>query len=281
MDYKAKKSLGQNFLKSKLIAKKIVSAGKLQKGDTVLEIGPGKGMLTEYLLETGEKVVAVEKDDLLIGLLSERFAKELKSGQFGLIHKDILEFDPTIYNLQHNNYSIIANIPYYITGALFKKFLESDYQPKSMVLLVQKEVAQRIVGHNPTSPRLRGARESILSISVKAYGTPKIALKVQSRFFSPQPKVDSAVLTIENISKTLFTDTLTGAKHLGISEKWFFEVVKAGFAHKRKVLIKNLEKVAKKEQLKEIFQQLGISEKSRPENIHTDQWISLSKLLAR
>lgn len=279
--HKPKKSLGQNFLKSKLIAKKIVSAGKLQKGDTVLEIGPGKGMLTEYLLETGAKVVAVEKDDLLIELLSERFEKEIKSGQFTLINGDILDFNPSDYQLTTNNYKLIANIPYYITGILFKKFLESDYQPKSMVLLVQKEVAQRIVGNNPTSPRLRGARESILSISVKAYGTPKIALKVQSRFFSPQPKVDSAVLTVENISKNLFTDTITDAKRLEINEKWFFEVVKAGFAHKRKVLIKNLEKIAKKEQLKEIFQKLNINEKERAENIHIDQWISITKLLAR
>lgn len=271
--HKPKKSLGQNFLKSKLIAKKIVSAGKLQKGDTVLEIGPGKGMLTEYLLETGAKVVAVEKDDLLIELLSERFEKEIKSGQFTLINGDILDFNPSDYQLTTNNYKLITNIPYYITGILFKKFLESDYQPKSMVLLVQKEVAQRIVA--------RDLRESILSISVKAYGTPKIALKVQSRFFSPQPKVDSAVLTVENISKNLFTDTSTDAKRLEINEKWFFEVMKAGFAHKRKVLIKNLEKIAKKEQLKEIFQKLNINKKERAENIHIDQWISITKLLAR
>ncbi len=279
--HKPKKSLGQNFLKSKAIAKKIVAAGKLQKGDTVLEIGPGKGMLTEYLLETGATVIAVEKDDLLIGLLSERFTKELKTGQFTLIHKDILEFDPIDYGLGTIDYSIIANIPYYITGALFKKFLESNCQPKTMIFLVQKEVAERIVA--------RDSKESILSISVKAYGTPKIALKVQSRFFSPEPKVDSAVLTVENISKKLFTATSPDAKRLEIDEKWFFEVVKAGFAHKRKVAIKNLLNLASLDKgrlegldlLKEIFQKLNISEKARPENIPTEQWIALAGLLGK
>ncbi|MFA5934005.1 MAG: 16S rRNA (adenine(1518)-N(6)/adenine(1519)-N(6))-dimethyltransferase RsmA [Candidatus Paceibacterota bacterium] len=267
MQHRAKKSLGQNFLKSKSALSAMVSAGDINAGDIVLEIGPGKGALTERMLLFAGKVIAIEKDDVLIPLLKEKFAKEIKSGKLDLIHRDALEFDPEVLKFYEHSYKLIANIPYYITGAIFKKFLEeTTHQPETIVLLVQKEVSDRIVA--------RDGKESILSISVKAYGTPKYIKKIPARDFSPAPKVDSAIIAIENISKKNFKD---------ISEKRFFEILKTGFAHKRKVLIKNLEVLFEREKLTEVFTKespLGISEKSRAEELSIESWLSLVKELS-
>lgn len=268
-----KKSLGQNFLKSEKALGDIVRAGGLSAGDTVLEIGPGKGALTEKILETGAKVIAVEKDSELIPVLSEKFAQYIKSSSLVLVQEDILEFDPLSYKparttdrsgrLKPGSYKLIGNIPYYITGAIIRKFLESDYQPSSMTLLVQKEVAERIVA--------RDGKESILSISVKAFGEPKIIAKVPKRYFTPEPKVDSAVIHISDISN----------KKLGnIETKNFFRVVKAGFAHKRKVLAGNLADLSiSKEQILAIFHKLGIDAKARAEDLSLSEWISIVETL--
>ncbi len=193
---RAKKSLGQNFLKSEKALGDIVRAGGLSLGDVVLEIGPGKGALTEKILETGAKVIAVEKDQELIPVLEEKFAEYVTKGSLVLVHEDVLEFNPLSYKLKAGSFKLIGNIPYYITGAIIRKFLESDPQPTSMTLLVQKEVAERIVA--------RDGKESILSISVKAYGTPHYIDKVPKRYFTPEPKVDSAIIHIDNISKDRF-----------------------------------------------------------------------------
>ena len=180
--HKAKKSLGQNFLKSEIALKKIIEAGEIQKGDVILEIGPGKGALTKQLLAYSCQLIAVEKDRDLYELLKDKFQKEISSGQLELINADILKFQ--ISNFQFPKYKIIANIPYNITGAILKKFLTAENQPECMVLMVQHEVATRILA--------RDGKESILSISVKAYGEPKMIMKVNKRYFSPAPKVDSA-----------------------------------------------------------------------------------------
>lgn len=242
---KAKKSLGQNFLKSVLALNKIVEAGKISKDDIVLEIGPGKGALTSKLLATGCQLIAVEKDKNLCEVLKDKFKKEVSSGQLKLVNKDILDFNIESYKLKDISYKIIANIPYNITGAILKKFLQGNLsiplkarnQPSLMVLMVQNEVAKRIVA--------RDGKESILSISVKAYGEPKIIMKVSARYFSPAPKVDSAIIAIKNISRKLFQETsklvdLAGRQVL--DEEKFWEIVRAGFAHKRKKLSSNLKK---------------------------------------
>ena len=263
MIHKAKKSLGQNFLKSKGALLAMCNAGDLFKNDIVLEIGPGKGALTEYLLKSVNKVIAIEKDPSLCDILSEKFQDEITSGHLVLVKGDILEFDPTVYDFKSGEYKIIANIPYNITGAIFKKFLTEDIQPQTMVLLVQKEVAERIVA--------RDNKESILSISVKAYGTPRYITKVSKKFFSPAPKVDSAIIQITNISKTNFRDQK--------DEDWFFQIVKAGFAHKRKVLIRNLDAVVEKSKIKEFFEKNQVSEKVRAEDLKIEDWMKLAKSL--
>src|SRR3989344_4946801 len=214
---RAKKTLGQNFLKSQPALRKIIEAGEIKKDDVILEIGPGKGKLTEKLLEkkiypavAGQGlVIAVEKDRELFEILKIKFAKEIENHSLVLIHDDILNFQPSAYDLVPMAYKIIANIPYNITGAILKKFLTAEHQPTSMVLMVQHEVAKRILGREGKAKPLKikpsgvarsaksGFRESLLSISVKAYGEPKMVMKVPARYFSPSPKVDSAVISIK------------------------------------------------------------------------------------
>ncbi|MDO8620310.1 MAG: 16S rRNA (adenine(1518)-N(6)/adenine(1519)-N(6))-dimethyltransferase RsmA [bacterium] len=252
-----KKSLGQHFLRDGSALRKIAEAGHLSPEDTVLEVGPGEGALTELLLARAGKVIAVEKDDRLIPILQQKFASEIALGKLSLIHADILDVSPSAYGLEPRAYSVVANIPYYITGALIRKFLESEHQPSAMVLLVQKEVARRIVAHD--------SKESILSISVKAYGTPRYLDTVKAGAFSPPPKVDSAIIAIEGISKKFFEE---------IDEKRFFELLKKGFAHPRKLLSSNLGVPA------ENLLACGIAEKARPENLSIDDWKNLSSFLA-
>lgn len=263
--HRAKKSLGQNFLKSKSALDAMCKSSDLFKSDVVLEIGPGKGALTEYLLRSVDKVIAIEKDHNLCEILSEKFKNEITNGHLVLVKGDVLEFDPNIFNLRKGEYKIIANIPYNITGAIIKKFLTMEDHPESMTLLVQKEVAERIVA--------RDSKESILSISVKAYGTPKYVTKVGKKFFSPAPKVDSAIITIKNISKNNFLNLK--------EEERFFEIVKAGFAHKRKVVIKNLEDVLPKIKLQNYFEKTTQNPKSRAEDFGLEEWLDITRKLNR
>jgi 16S rRNA (adenine1518-N6/adenine1519-N6)-dimethyltransferase len=157
-------------------------------------------------------------------------------------------------------YKIVANIPYYITGQFFKHYLTNTKQPESIVVMVQKEVANRIVA--------RDNKESLLSLSVKCYGAPRSIMTVQKKYFSPVPKVDSAIIAVENISRNFFND---------ISEDNFFNIIKAGFAHKRKVLISNLETIAPREKLQSVFKKLNISEKIRAEDLMLADWKNIAR----
>ena len=282
----AKKSMGQNFLKSKEALLKMCEASGLNDKDTVVEIGPGKGALTEKLLEKASQVIAVEKDRDLMTILEEKFESEIKKGKLILLNEDILNFKfpppltkgragegflindlPSVPSLVRrggiNTYKIVANIPYNITGLIIRKFLSENPKPISMTLLVQKEVAERIVA--------RDGKESILSLSVKAYGTPKYIMKVHKRFFSPTPKVDSAVIHIGDISNKFFKNKN--------EEDSFFQLIKVGFAHKRKMLRKNLEEIEKNlTKIDEIFEKLDINPKARAEDIKFEKWIEISNL---
>ncbi len=269
----AKKSLGQNFLNSKKALQDIISAAQLTPQDVVLEVGPGKGVLTELLLLNSKKVVAVEKDDRLIPFLEEKFAKEIASGNFVLVHDDVLNFDPKKSGLEAGKYKLVANIPYYITGIFLKKFLEVSVQPSDMVIMVQKEVAKRIVASDE--------KESILSISVKAYGMPKIISIVKAGSFVPAPNVDSAVLAIYAISKDFFG---------GIKDEDFFELLKTGFAGKRKTLKNNLKNFLEKKNIIpkdpetffiDLFQKVGIEKNIRAEDLSLEQWKKIYQALTQ
>ncbi len=254
----AKKSLGQNFLMHAATARRIADSAKLSKTDTVLEIGPGTGMLTKALLERAGKVYAVEADHELIAPLQETFEAEISEGRLVLIESDVRSFDPSTIP---EPYALVANIPYYITGEIFRQFLTAAHQPKSMTLLVQREVAIRIA---------REKKESLLSLSVKVYGKPAYMFTVPRGAFLPAPKVDSAVISITDINREAFTKG---------QEQRFFEVIRAGFAHKRKQLAKNLESVAESEKISAAFSAISLPEKIRSEEVPLAQWLALSSLL--
>ena len=268
---KPKKSLGQHFLHSPSALKKIVDAAKIAPDETVLEIGPGTGILTAALLATGAKVVAIEKDERAYEVLTQKFAQEIAEGRLSLIIGDILENEiEQKDNLKIKNgvYALVANIPYYITGAILEKFLEHEPRPNRMVLLVQKEVAERIVA--------RDKKESVLSISVKAFGSPKMVAVVPRGAFVPAPTVDSAILMVDGISGSRF-DSTANISH-------FFKVVRAGFAHKRKYACKNLETSGVLEKpdksdgksIENVWSDLKISEKIRAEDMSVEQWVEIS-----
>ncbi|HUY05456.1 MAG TPA: 16S rRNA (adenine(1518)-N(6)/adenine(1519)-N(6))-dimethyltransferase RsmA [Candidatus Paceibacterota bacterium] len=244
---RAKKSLGQNFLMHARIAERIALAAELARDAVVFEIGPGTGMLTRELLKLAQRVIALEADQELFERLQTDFADEIRAGRLELLGGDIRTFD--IGSLPRG-YALVANIPYYLTGEIFRMFLTTPNQPSAMTLLVQKEVAERIA---------RAKKESILSLSVKAYGTPKYEFTVPRGAFSPAPKVDSAVLTIRGISRKHFP---TRAE-----EERFFELVHAGFAHKRKFVRKNLAEAS--------LPQGDIPEKARAEDLPLAAWLSL------
>ena len=254
----AKKSLGQNFLHAPNVISAMVHTASISLGDTVLEVGPGKGALTIKLLEAGAKVIAVEKDDRAIPFLNEKFAENVKKGDLKIIHGDILELNPLDLGLTHHGYTIVANLPYYISGEFMRKFLETHTQPRKMVIMLQKELAKRIVD----------TKGSIISIAVKAYGEPKYITPVSRKLFRPIPNVDSAVVSIDNISKKFFD--------LGkIDEKTFFDILKTGFAHKRKVLIKNLEEKMPVDELKKLWEKEKWSLTMRAEELALDDWKKL------
>lgn len=255
--FRKKKSLGQNFLRSSSVVKKLVVVANIEVGDIVLEVGPGKGILTRSLLDAGAHVIAVEKDNRLIPELEETFANEIEKGTLTLVYGDILELFPTsIPHLVDGNYKVVANIPYYISGALLRLLLESDVQPSAMVLMLQKEVARRIVAQDK--------KESILSISVKAYGIPKYIDTVKKEMFKPIPNVDSAILAIYSISKNFFTQN-------SISQQRFFEIIKTAFGQKRKTLGNTLRSVFGND-TDLYLSKAEIDKKVRPEDLTLENW---------
>jgi len=253
--YRPKKTaapLGQHLLTNPRVAEKVAEAAGAERNVQVLEIGPGKGMLTRELLKRGAIVTAIEKDPNMVSVLYAEFEKEIKSKKLILIFGDAREVTPdTLF--PKGKYVVAANIPYYITGELIRQFLTSKNQPVSLALLVQKEVAERIA---------RSKKESILSLSVKVFGAPRYVDTVKRGNFNPPPKVDSAILAIHSISR----------KNLkGISEESFFTVVKAGFAQKRKTLAGNLKRA--------LGSTLNVSEKIRAEDVPLSEWLTIAARL--
>ncbi|MBI1999213.1 MAG: ribosomal RNA small subunit methyltransferase A [Parcubacteria group bacterium] len=256
-----KKSLGQNFLKNESTARELADAADVGRGDTVVEVGPGRGMITKILLERAERVIAVEKDETLAAELTHALAAETAAQKLVVVPADILQFEPKNHSLQTTHYKLIGSIPYYITGAFLRRFLSIDPKPRMIAVIVQKEVAERIIAKN--------GKESLLSISVKAYGAPKYVKTVKAGSFVPAPKVDSAILTIAGISRDFFED---------ISEDAFFSVVRAGFAHPRKKLSNNLRNKGADGPL---FKKAGVSPDARAEDLSLEDWKRLARVLAR
>ncbi len=260
-----KKSLGQNFLRDTKILQKIVDFAELKSTDTVLEIGPGEGLMTKILLDQVERVIAVEKDDQLAKSLKIKFAPEIHTGKLEIINADILDYQPST-----DDSKLIGNIPYNITGAIFKKFLSSPHQPKSITFVIQKEVAKRIVGSQNSK---KETRENLLSISIKAYGKPYFGGIIKAGSFFPAPKVDSAIIAIRTINKDNFVK-------YSVSEDHFFAVLRAGFAHPRKFLINNLKDTSNIPRFEnDVFVTLGINPQSRAEDLGLEDWFRLTQAI--
>ncbi len=248
------KRLGQNFLINKSVIKQIIAAANLNSKDVVLEIGPGLGALTLELAKKARKVIAVEKD--------QKMAEMLQNATEGLKNIEIMKEDALKIKINlKSKYKIVANLPYYIASPAIRKFLESQNPPQEMILLIQKEVAQRICAEPPDM--------NILAVSVQFYSKPKIISFVLENSFWPKPKVDGAILRISDIGQHKskeFTNT-------------FFKIVKAGFLHPRKQLANNLSEGLNlnKEKVKNWLSKNGILPHKRAENLLIKDWTNLTK----
>ena len=260
----SKKSLGQHFLNNSRVPLLMAEAGDVQNGDRVLEIGPGTGVLTQELLKKGARVIAIEADIRAIETLHESFKAEIANDNLVIFHGDVRTIDLKKLGLTPHTFKIVANIPYYLSGMLFRMFLESDVQPSDLVFLVQKEVAERIA---------RDKKESLLSLSVKVYGDPQYIKTIGKGNFIPQPKIDSAIIAVRNISD----DRLIQA---GVTRELFFKIIHAGFKSKRKQLLGNLSDTYSREELTHIFSTLGLPLDIRGENIPLDMWLRLCHEIA-
>lgn len=252
---RAKKSLGQHWLEDTQALEAITEAAEIKSSDTILEIGPGLGHLTDYLLGQASHVVAVELDESLVERLQNRFG-----GRNLTLHQaDILKFD---LGQLPAAYKVVANLPYYLTSQVLKKLCESDNPPKMMVLLVQKEVAQRIAA--------KPGGMSTLSVSVQLYYDTKLEIIVPAKLFNPPPKVDSQVVILRRHSKPLFHD---------LDTKKFFRVVKAGFSERRKKIRSSLAGglSMSREDTDRLIKSASIDPNLRAQELSLDQWHSLCK----
>jgi len=266
MNIKPKKSLGQNFLKDDAVVQRIVESANLSSDDVVVEIGPGKGVLTELLAKKCKKVIAIELDERMVEFIKNKFSG-IKNVE--IIHGDILKINlPELVHGQQftvHGYKVIANLPYYITSPIIRLLLETEFPPSEMILMVQKEVAERIVA--------KPGEMSILAVSVQYYAEPSYLFTVPRSAFDPEPKVESAVIKIVNSSRSTV--------HSKDEAKNFFRMVKAGFSAKRKTLVNNLSNglhVDKKE-IEEKLISLGFSKNTRAQELGVEDWRSLEKLL--
>lgn len=216
-DIRPRKSLGQNFLHDVALLERIVAAAALTPDDTVLEIGPGAGSLTQHLAYNAARVVAVELDERLRPLLAQTLQDY---PNVSLVFGDILAQNVAqLIGPDVGSYKVVANVPYYITAAIFRHLLDAEQRPSCLVLTVQREVAQRIVAP--------AGQLSLLGLSVQYYGTAKVVAKIPAGAFMPRPKVDSAVVRVEVYPQPLAPDVPT---------EYFFKVAQAGFGQKRKQL---------------------------------------------
>ncbi len=259
--FETKKSLGQHFLNNARVPELMADAGNVEKEDIVLEIGPGTGALTRELLKRGAKVLALEADIRAIESLKETFKNEILAQKLTLIHGDVREIDLKALGLRPHAFKIVANIPYYLSGFLFRTFLEHEIQPSNLVFLVQREVAERIA---------RDKKESLLSLSIEVFGDPKYIKTIGKGNFTPPPKIDSAIIAISNISKD----------RLGkIPQEFFFKILHEGFKSKRKQLLGNLSDAYERESLTHIFSTCGLPLDVRGEDIPLEKWLTLCATL--
>lgn len=261
----ANKKLGQNFLIDDNIINEIIDSSNVNKNDLIIEIGPGLGTLTAKLLENAGKVIAIELDDRMIKILSDRFKLY---DNFTLIHNDVLKIDlnqiikENIENL--NNVKVVANLPYYITTPIIMKLLEDRVNIQSITVMVQKEVAERITA--TPGDKLSGA----ITYSIDYYVEAKEVAFVSKECFMPSPEVDSEVIKLTLRDKP---------KVNVVNEELFFKIIKASFSQRRKTLLNGLANsgiINNKEKLKEILEDMGLNLEIRGEKLSIEQFADLA-----
>jgi len=252
---KPNRDLGQHFLFEEKYLEKIIEAAEPLSGKKVLEIGPGMGVLTKKLCRVSKDVLAVEFDPKMVSILKTVC---ISCNNLTVRQMDIRNFDPT----EIGEYKVVANIPYYITSHIIRKFLEEKNKPEELILLVQKEVAERICA--------KPSRMSVLSVSVQFYGAPEMIAVVPREAFYPTPQVSSAIVKIKTYKSPLFNNAAPDK---------FFRLVKAGFGEKRKQLINSLSTLAyTKEDLKSILERASIDPERRAETLALADWYNLYKV---
>ena len=250
-----KKSLGQHWLKDPEILADIAEAAELTGDDVVLEIGPGLGTLTSRLLARANSVTAVEFDADLARKLPGQFPGK----KLTVVNQDILQFD---LNQLPKNYKVVANVPYYITSKIVEKLMTVENKPSIAVLLVQKEVAERIAAE--------AGNMSVLSVSVQIFAEAELDIEVPRQFFTPPPKVDSQVVVLRTRNNPLITPE---------DQRDFFRIVKAGFSAKRKKLRSSLSGGLRIDKIvaEELLKNAGISPDARAEDLAIEDWKRLLK----
>lgn len=249
-----KKSLGQHWLRDRPTLEHIADCADISSDDTVLEIGPGLGTLTSELLRRAKKVIAVEFDEELARKLPGQFpGKNLE-----VVHQDILSFD---LSTLPKGYKVVANVPYYITSKIVQLLMTAQNKPKVAVLLVQKEVAERL-GAKPGDM-------SILAISAQVYAETALGNEVPAKLFTPPPKVDSQVVILKTHEKPRFEG----------DERTFFRAVKAGFSAKRKKLRSSLSGglAMSKSDTERLLEKANINPDARAEDLTIEQWNNLAR----
>lgn len=254
---RADKSLGQNFLSDPASLEKIVHAAQIQPDDAVLEIGPGLGSLTRYLALSAKTVTTVELDRDLIPVLQAVLAPYPNTR---IIEGDILKVSPA-HLMDSADYLVVANVPYYITSAIFRHLLETTPRPRRIVLTIQKEVAERICA-------LPGEM-SLLALSVQVYGQPKITDILPAEAFFPVPKVDSAILRVEMYPESIIPASLLNT---------FFLMAKAGFSQKRKTLRNSISAGLRMSpsDTGQLLESAGIDPMRRAETLNLYEWQTLA-----
>lgn len=253
----AKKYLGQHWLTDAAALQAICEAGEISVEDTVLEIGPGTGTLTKFLVQQAKQVIAVEFDTTL----ATKLPKQITAANLSVVEQDILAYNLTLLPA---NYKVIANIPYYLTSKLIRTLSETTNQASRVVLLIQKEVAQRVAAA-PGSM-------SLLSVSAQFYWQVSQGIEIPAKLFTPPPKVDSQVLILTRRPELLFPR---------IDSKHFFRTVKAGFSARRKTLLNSLSAGLRidKSEIKNFIKLAGLLPSQRPQELSLHDWHRLYEVL--
>jgi len=256
-DLKARKRLGQHFLIDAGALQLITSAAELTPDDTVIEVGPGLGILTRELASLSGCVYAIELDDKLAATLKETLSP---LPNVTIINDNVLNVDPATLLSEPKKYKVVANLPYYITSPVLRHFLEAAAKPERMIVMVQKEVAE-IIAAEP-------GQRSLLSIGVQFYGEPRIISRVPAQSFYPAPEVDSAILRIDPHPQPVVPVT---------DEKSFFELVRAGFTASRKQLVNSLAQGLRlpRAEVLPLLEKAGIAPQRRAETLTVEEWVQL------